>query len=156
MKTGCEDWVASVAPPCEDAASVTLGEGWRTVGPGRARATGIALVHSGGEEFRLEVIDEAGAAIVSLGTFLDDEVIAIWRSMAASSGLPLLVAGPDGQLGQPYPQLGKLVLGTRLERSRLAVLSGRRPRFLVKRKAARLPRRPLVHREREIVRGRSA
>ena len=92
-------------------------------------------------------------APIRLGPYEDDEVIAIWRRLAADSGLPLLLPGPDGTLQQPYPQIGRVLVGARSERRRLAVLSGRRPRFLAKRRATAMPRRPRIHREVEIASG---
>jgi hypothetical protein len=45
-------------------------------------------------------------------------------------------------------QLGQIRI-----RRRHGVLNGRRPRFLTRRKTGRLPVRPAVHREREIIAG---
>ena len=118
---------------------------------GAARATGLALDFVDGA-FVVEVHGEDGAPI-RLGTYADEEVIAIWRRLAADSGLPLLLPGPDGALQQPYPQLGRVLVGRRSERRRLAVLSGRRPRFLAKRRTTAMPRRPRIHREIEIASG---
>ncbi|WP_375458759.1 DUF6101 family protein [uncultured Enterovirga sp.] len=121
---------------------------------GAARPAGLALKLDG-DAFRISVADAAGACLVELGPYDEDEVVAVWRSLAASSGLPLLVPGVDGALDQAYPQMGRLVLGPRVDRRRLAVLSGRRPRFLVRRKPARLPRRPVIYREKEMAAGRN-
>jgi hypothetical protein len=63
------------------------------------------------------------------------------------------MVGLDGDVSQPFQQIGRLQLGPVRIRRGKAVLSGRRPRFLVRRKTARLPRRPLVYREREIAGG---
>jgi hypothetical protein len=105
------------------------------------------------EAFWITVVDGRGKALLDLGPFEDEDAVAIWRSLAASSGLPLVMADTDGALHLPFRQIGRLHLGPIRMRRRFAVLSGRRPRFLVKRKTARLPRRPLVYREREIVVG---
>ncbi len=121
--------------------------------PGSARPAGLALRFDGAS-FHIVIGDESGATALTLGPYDDGEVVAIWRSLAAASGLPLLVSGPTGALEQPYRQLGRILLGPRSDPRRLAVLSGRRPRFLVRRKTARLPGRPLVYREREIASGR--
>lgn len=107
-----------------------------------------------GDAFKVVVVDPAGSSLVELGPYGEDEVVAIWRSLSASSGLPLFVERADGGWDQAYPQIGRLVLGSRIERRRLAILSGRRPRFLVRRKPARLPRRPIIYREKEIATGR--
>lgn len=122
---------------------------------GGARAPrGLALDFADGQ-FTVEVWASGEGAPLTLGPYADEDVIAVWRRMAAISGLPLLLPGPDGVLQQPYPQIGRLLIGTRCERRRLAVLSGRRPRFLAKRRASTLPRRPRIHREREIIAGRT-
>jgi hypothetical protein len=102
------------------------------------------------ELFQVVVVGEKGATLLVLGPFPGDEAIAIWRSLAATSGLPLVIEGRDGRLHVPYEQIGRMPLGPIRIRRRFAVLSGRRPRFLVRRKAGRLPRRPLVYREREL------
>jgi hypothetical protein len=67
--------------------------------------------------------------------------------------LPLTIQGRDGELHQPVEQIGLVQVGPVRIRRGKAVLAGRRPRFLVRRKPARLPRRPLVYREREIAGG---
>ena len=118
---------------------------------GAARPSGLALDFVEGV-FVVEVHGE-GLAPIRLGPYDDEEVIAIWRRLAADSGLPLLLPGPDGVLQQPYPQLGRVLIGQRSERRRLAVLSGRRPRFLAKRRTTAMPRRPRIHREVEIASG---
>ena len=79
----------------------------------------------------------------------------MWRRAGADSGLPLLIGRTDGSYDMPYPQIGGLRLGEIPIRRRRGALNGRRPRFLTRRKTGRLPVRPAVHREREIVsRGR--
>ena len=122
---------------------------------GAAAPAGLALAFADGV-FRITITDAAGRPLGTLGPFAEDEVVAVWRRVAAASGLPLLVAGPDGSLEPAYPQVGRLRLGAERDTRRLAVLSGRRPRFLVRRKASRLPRRPLVHQESEIAAGRGS
>lgn len=131
-------WLASADRRCSDA----------------SRPAGLRLTFEGGS-FWIKVSDHEGADLVSLGPYPESEVIAIWRALAAASGLPLLVSGPDGTLHRPYPQIGRLVLGERPDRRRLKILGGRRPRFLTRRKPGAFPRRPLVHRERELAGGRA-
>lgn len=121
--------------------------------PGCGRPAGLGLTLEG-DAFKVIVTDAAGAALLELGPFGEDEVVATWRSLSGASGLPLLVAREDGRWHEAYPQIGRLLVGQRIERRRLAVLSGRRPRFLVRRKPARLPGRPVIHREKEIATGR--
>ncbi|TDR93893.1 DUF6101 family protein [Enterovirga rhinocerotis] len=122
--------------------------------PGAGRPVGLALEFEEGR-FAIHISGPDDEPLVTLGLYDHEDVIAVWRAMAASSGLPLLLPGPDGRLQQPYPQIGRLVVGACIERRRLGVLSGRRPRFLARRKSSRLPRRPLVHRNTEIVEGRA-
>ena len=119
---------------------------------GAAAPIGLALDFVDGE-FVVEVACAGEEPPLVLGPYADEEVVAIWRRMAAASGLPLLLRGADGLLQQPYPQLGRLLVGERCERRRLKILSGRRPRFLTKRRATSLPRRPRIHRETEIAAG---
>jgi hypothetical protein len=121
---------------------------------GALAPVGLALEFVDGS-FLVQLWSAGGDGPIVLGPYEDEEVIAIWRRMAADSGLPLLLPGADGALQQPYPQLGRLLIGVRSDRRRLRVLSGRRPRFLTKRRSASLPRRPRVHREVEIASGRA-
>lgn len=100
-----------------------------------------------GDDFRIVVIDEAGSDFMALGPFDEDEVLERWRSLAHASGLPRLVRGPDGDVACAEPIYPGLRAGRVHDRGRLVVLTGRRPRFLVRRKAGRLPQRPLVYRE---------
>ncbi len=156
-----------MAAACDHAvgpASVNTGEparasAWVSIGrhrlSGVVQPAGLALTFADGN-FTVRVTDTDGEALVVLGPYPEEEIVAVWRSLAAKSGLPLLLAGPDGTLQQLYRHLGRLRLGDAIGRSRLEVLSGRRPRFLVRRKSARMPLRPLVYREREIATGRGA
>lgn len=121
-----------------------------------ARVPGALVLRAADAEsdtFLITVVDRAGKTLLNLGPFGDEDAVAIWRSLSASSGLPLLMVGLDGHVSQPFQQIGPLQLGPVRIRRGKAVLSGRRPRFLVRRKTARLPRRPLVYREREIAGG---
>ncbi|MDB5559305.1 MAG: hypothetical protein JWQ36_2239 [Enterovirga sp.] len=110
----------------------------------------------GGEDARIVLVDAAGTAAMTFGPFPEEEVIAIWRSMVAASGLTPMIRAWDGYTEPLASQMGKLRLGRAQDSKRLIVLSGRRPRFLVRRKSARLPVRPLVFRGREIACGREA
>lgn len=121
---------------------------------GAAVPRGLALDFVDGE-FIIQVCPTDGAEPLRLGPYDYEDVVAVWRQMAAASGLPLLLPGPDGKLQQPYPQIGRLLIGARSDRRRLAVLSGRRPRFLAKRRVATLPRRPRIHRETELAQGQA-
>jgi hypothetical protein len=115
-----------------------------------AAPRGLALRLKGDEAdtFEIALLGETGAPLMVLGPFPEDDAIAIWRSLGASSGLPLMIQDPEGGLQNPYPQIGPLQLGPIRIRRGHGLLSGRRPRFLVRRKTGALPRRPRVHRGR--------
>ena len=118
----------------------------------RARPAGIVLGFAQGA-FRIHVVDRDGDIQVPLGPYGEEDVIAEWRRLAAASGLPLLYVAPDGSLRQVHSQIGRLRLGEKRDGRRLAVLSGRRPRFLVRRKPSRLPVRPRIVAGHELARG---
>ncbi len=115
------------------------------------RPSGLALRLSSpdpeDDRFEIAIVDQAGVVAQTLGPYPDEDVVAVWRSIAAASGLPLMVQMPDGRLDTPYPQLGPLRLGATHPRRRHGLLNHRRPRFLTRRKPAALPVRPLVYRE---------
>ena len=103
--------------------------------------------------FIVALHDAGGAELMTFGPYEEAEVIAAWRALGASSGLPLVMIGPDGTREEAFPQVGRLRFGGALPRRRKGS-GGRRPRFLVRRKTGRLPLRPLVHRgEPEIIGG---
>ena len=124
----------------------------RLLGAYGARPAGVALrLDERAQEddaFELALVEEHGGTLMVLGRFGDDEVVAAWRKVGAATGLPLITQSEDGALQHPYPQVGRVQLGRIRIRRRHGL--GRRPRFLVRRKTARLPRRPTIHREREI------
>lgn len=120
-----------------------------------ARAAGLALSHLPEDDwFAILVLDTAGATLLSLGAFPGEDVVAVWRSLGASSGLPLLMEREDGSREAAYDQVGRVQLGAVRIRRGHGLLSGRRPRFLVRRKTGRLPVAPQVFREDEIFAGR--
>lgn len=136
---------------------------WRVVSPSLdcagAKVAGIALRLAGPEgdeeSFDIAAVDADGAMLMSLGRFSEEEVVAEWRRLGAASGLPLMIERSNGTLAMPYPQIGRVQLGEIRIRRRHGLLSRRRPRFLTRRKTGRLPVRPAIHREREIIgRGR--
>ncbi len=108
----------------------------------------------GDDDLRIVLVDRAGQALLTLGPFPEEEVIALWRSVVAACGVTPMMRAWNGETEPLASQLGKLRLGPVQDRRRLAVLHRRRPRFLTRRKGARLPSRPLVFREREIACGR--
>ncbi len=94
-----------------------------------------------------------GALEVSLYEAEDDsDVIAEWRKWGNALGLPLLMEGADGHLVAAENRLGEVAVEHPRPRRRGSFLSTRRPRFLIRRRAAKLPIVPFVHRdEREII-----
>ena len=108
----------------------------------------------GEDRFALLIVDAAGATLSRLGPFPEDDVVAIWRDVAAKSGLPRMIVREDGELATVSRQLGPVALGTTRSRRRHGFLNNRRPRFLVRRKTGQLPVRPMIHRgESEIISG---
>jgi hypothetical protein len=133
-----------------------FGEGQRSFRDGAEGSVpaGIVLDLARGEDdLRIVIIDAARNPVLSLGPFPEEEIIALWRSIAASSGLTPMMRAWNGEAEPLACQLGRLRLGRVADRRRLGVLNRRRPRFLARRKSARLPVRPLVYREREIAGG---
>jgi hypothetical protein len=121
------------------------------IGLGGTRAAGVALRLAGcaHDLFEIALVDRDGSAVMVLGPFEEDDVVARWRSLGAASGLPLMIEPVEGFVEAPFPQIGRLQLGSIKVRRRYGVLS-QRPRFLQRRKPARLPHRPTVHREPEL------
>jgi Family of unknown function (DUF6101) len=80
-----------------------------------------------------------------------DDIVAEWHLWSRVLGLPRLVAGSDGVLSEPFPQLGAVCCKPPAQRRRRrSPLAKRRPRFLMRRRAG--VRTPLVHQgEREII-----
>jgi hypothetical protein len=82
----------------------------------------------------------------------DQNVIAEWRLWGATLGLPLLMEGLDGRTVAAEERLGDIEVSRPRPRRRHALLSGRRPRFLTRRRTGKLPLVPFVHQgEREII-----
>ncbi|KMO19014.1 hypothetical protein SQ03_08995 [Methylobacterium platani JCM 14648] len=122
--------------------------------PGASAAGSLALCLDGdasdaaGEDrFAVMMLDRSGDPLMRLGIYGDDEVVAVWRRLGAETGLPLVVIQEDGAVAPMGQQLGRLKLGTVRIRRRHGLLNHRRPRFLTRRKTARLPLRPLVYRD---------
>ncbi len=80
---------------------------------------------------------------VTIATVDGEDAVAVWRSASAETGLAMMVETADG-LQAPFPQLGRLALGPIRIRRAHGILNGRRPRFLKRRKTARLPDRPVM------------
>ena len=80
------------------------------------------------------------------------DAIAQWRAWGHVLGLPLLVADADGSLRAPFRLGGIRIARPQARRRRGSPLKRRRPRILTRRRAARLPKAPRIHRaEREII-----
>lgn len=84
----------------------------------------------------------------------DEDVIAEWRLWGTTLGLPLMIEGIDGHLVAADKRIGALTVDRPRPRRRHAMLTGRRPRFLTRRRMTHLPMVPFVHHaEREIFPG---
>lgn len=126
---------------------------------GGTAAVGVALAFadaaseaSGEERFALLLVDAEGEVLMRLGPFPEEEVVALWRDATAKGALVRMLLREDGGLVPVSQQIGRLALGKSRQRRRNGSLSARRPRFLARRKAARLPARPCIHRgESEII-----
>jgi hypothetical protein len=128
----------------------------RAAGSSGARPASVVL-REGARNYVVALADRAGTELMALGPFEEAEVIAAWRALGASTGLPLVMVGPDGAREEAFPQIGRVRFGGAIARRRRGQAGGRRPRFLVRRKVGRLPARPLVHRgEPEMIGGGAA
>ncbi|MFI5016086.1 MAG: DUF6101 family protein, partial [Hyphomicrobiales bacterium] len=79
-----------------------------------------------------------GAGDVVLAQHLgEDEIVARWRSAAASLGLPAMLCHTNGEIEYLHRQLGGVTLGRPAARRRKALPRNRRPRFLARRKTGR-------------------
>jgi len=114
-------------------------------------ATSVAMrLDAASDLFHVALLDERNEALICLGAFPEEDIVAEWRALAARSGLALKIQLPNGAVMAPYPQLGRVLLGQTRQRRRCGLLNHRRPRFLTRRKTARFPLRPQVHREAEL------
>ena len=131
-----------------------IGKGAAAAAPaGIALAFATAAAEATGEDrFVLHVVDAEGEILSRLGPFTEEDIVATWRDCANRSGLKRMILREDGSIAPVSNQIGRLALGTSRQRRRHGLLNGRRPRFLVRRKTARLPARPQIHRgENEII-----
>jgi hypothetical protein len=152
-------------PGCDDEASAHC-----TVAPvmplpvlgaahGGVKPVGVALAFAdeaadacGEDRFALLLVDGDSEVTMRLGPFPEEDVVAVWRDVSSKGGLARMLLREHGDIVPVSQQLGPVVLGKGRQRRRHAALSGRRPRFLVRRKTARLPARPCIHRgESEII-----
>lgn len=129
---------------------------------GATPAFGIALAYAaataetcGADAFNLILVDAGGEEVQRLGSFHEDDVVALWRDIAARAGLVRMIVREDGVLAPVTQQLGRVMLGRVRIRRRHAGLGSRRPRFLVRRKTGRLPARPQIFRDESEIIARS-
>jgi hypothetical protein len=82
-----------------------------------------------------------------------DDIVAEWQSWGRVLGLPLLVAGADGSLREPFARLGALrVEAPSLRRRRRTAVARRHSARRWRRRSGKLPKTPIVYRgEREII-----
>ena len=105
----------------------------------------VSTDEDGHATFEVALVFAEGEPEVQLRHTGDDgAIIAEWRSLAAQLGLPLLIQMPDGLVIEARQQIGLVQLGTIHFRRRCAAITKRRPRFLCRRKASRLPERPVM------------
>jgi hypothetical protein len=118
-----------------------------------ASATAVALqADPNGRDFHLVLLDGTDA-LLRLGPYAEEDVVAEWRALGAAAGLPLTVRFPNGSVMALCRQVGRLQVGPLWPRSRHKLLTSRRPRFLTRRKTGRFSSRPRVFREAEIIAG---
>ena len=80
-----------------------------------------------------------GSEDVMLADSLDeDEIVARWRGLAASLGLPAMLCHANGETEFLHRQLGAVTLGRVSVKRRRRVATNRRPRFLMRRKGGRV------------------
>jgi Family of unknown function (DUF6101) len=128
------------APRIERIGSVRIlrgAAGWRGVSLRLANPTGEDQI------FQLALTTGDGRSI-TVATVDGDDAVALWRDCGRASGMPLLLETSDGEISQPFPQIGRLALGPIRVRRRYSFLNGRRPRFLVRRKTGKLAERPVM------------
>jgi hypothetical protein len=104
----------------------------------------------------IDVVLEHGDPALSLQLFSSetaDEIVAEWQAWGRVLGLPLLVAERDGSLREPFARIGAVTVeAPTWRRRRRTIIARRRPSNRLRRRAARLPDNPMVHRgEREII-----
>jgi hypothetical protein len=115
-----------------------------------ASATALALqADPNGRDFRLVLLDGT-RALLTLGPYAEEDVVAEWRALGAAAGLPLTVRFSNGSVVALYRQVGRLQVGPLWPRSRHKLLTSRRPRFLTRRKTGCFPARLRLFREQAV------
>jgi Family of unknown function (DUF6101) len=81
------------------------------------------------------------------------DIVAEWQSWARVLRLPLLIAGADGRLREPFARIGALLVGIAVaRRRRRSAVRARRPAILLRRRAGASLTGAAVHRgEREMI-----
>jgi hypothetical protein len=81
------------------------------------------------------------------------DIVAEWRTWARVLSLPLLVAGADGGLREPFARIGAVRIAAPLgRRRRRGTIKARRPSIFLRRKAGDAKRPVTIHAgEREII-----
>lgn len=117
---------------------------------------GAALdLSAGPDDIRIALVDQEGETALLLGPFDEEDAVAQWRALALASGLVPMLKVSTGKVEALASQIGRLRVG-HVRQRRPHGLRHRRPRFLVKRKTARLPALPLIYREPEMAAGAGA
>jgi hypothetical protein len=97
-------------------------------------ASRLSLMRNDGSEFVLEIV-------------ANSDVIAAWREASRDFGLPMIVDGGEGRIIALEAMLGAVTRGAVHPGRRIKALTReRRPRFLTRRKTARLPLQPMIYR----------
>ena len=133
----------------------TMAEGrWPSavIGLGNPRPEEIA-VQWDLDGLRLQLLAADGTVLHLLGPFGVAEGERVRQALAGASGMTLR-DDEAGAILETVLDRSVAVRSYASPRRRLVVLTGRRPRFLVRRKPGRPARRPLVYREPEIACGR--
>lgn len=110
-----------------------------TVVPGEIRVT-LELLHH----------DPELSLVLMQATDMQD-VVADWQAWSRQFGLPLLLIEQDGQIREIAGAANRAQIGQPGPRRRSSVLRGRRPRFLIRRKAGHGLPMPVLTGAREII-----
>ena len=116
---------------------IIRGGHWR--GVSLRLAQGLARDGEAGDDLMELSLVTADGRSIRVATIEEDEAVAVWRSASAATGLPMMIETAGGLLQAPFPQLGRVELGPIRIRRAHSTLRNRRPRFLTRRKIARLP-----------------
>ena len=121
--------------------SAFLGVAMRLLPPGAAEAAvAVTLEHR-----------DPGLTVPLYTASDASDLIAEWRLWGRIFGMPLLVAGEDGRLHEPFARLGAIrIAPARARARRRGMVCKRRPRILLRRKPGR-PGATIIRREREII-----